>query len=188
MEIELVEGESLNIPDWGATYILRPDLLVLARSIAEHGILAPLVVQRKGANVIDGGQRLRIVLGNACINEACEGKVPVTWIDCDDTEAMILHIQINRGRGAMVAHKLSKLVKTLKRVMRMTDTQYNDLFSMKFDELELLLDGSIIKHRKVANHNYSRAWVPIEAPPGTTDSDMAIRQKVAIEKPPNPDR
>ncbi len=88
----------------------------------------------------------------------------------------------------MVAHKLSKLVKTLKRVMRMTDTEYNDLFSMKFDELELMLDGSIIKHRKVASHNYSRAWVPIEAPPGTTDSDSAIRQKVAIEKPPNPDR
>ena len=188
MEIELVEGESLNIPDWGATYILRPALLVLARSIAEHGILAPLVVQREGANVIDGGQRLRIVLGNASINEACEGKVPVTWIGCDDTEAMILHIQINRGRGAMVAHKLSKLVKTLKRVMRMTDAQYNDLFNMKFDELELMLDGSIIKHRKVPKHKYSRAWVPVEAPPGTTDSDLAMRHKVAIEKPPNPDR
>ena len=88
----------------------------------------------------------------------------------------------------MVAHKLSKLVKTLKRVMRMTDAQYNDLFNMKFDELELMLDGSIIKHRKVPKHKYSRAWVPVEAPPGTTDSDLAMRHKVAIEKPPNPDR
>ena len=188
MEIELVESESLNIPDWGATYILRPDLLVLARSIAEHGILAPLVVQREGANVIDGGQRLHLVLGNAALNEACEGKVPVVWVDCDNTEAMILHIQMNRGRGAVVAHKLSKLVNTLKRVMRMTDAQYNDLFNMKFDELELMLDGSIIKHRKVPKHKYSRAWVPVEAPPGTTDSDLAMRHKVAIEKPPNPDR
>jgi hypothetical protein len=188
MEIELVEGESLNVPDWGATHILRPDLLVLARSIAEHGVLAPLVVQREGSNVIDGAQRLRLCLDNAALNEACEGKVPVVWIDCDNAEAMILHIQINRGRGAVVAHKLSKLIKTLKRVMRMTDAQYKDLFNMKFDELELLLDGSIIKHRKVANHRYSRAWVPVEAPPGTTDSDLAIRRKVAIEKPPNPDR
>lgn len=188
MEIEHVQCESLNIPDWHATYILKPDLLVMARSMGEHGILSPLVVQREGANVIDGGQRLRLILDNAALNEACEGKVPVTWIDCDNAEAMILHIQINRGRGAMVAHKLSKLVKTLKRVMRMTDAEYNDLFSMKFDELELMLDGSIIKHRKVANHRYSRAWVPVEAPPGTTDSDLAIRRKVVIEKPPNPDR
>jgi len=188
MEVEHVQCESLNIPDWHATYILKPDLLVLARTIAEHGILSPLVVQREGANVVDGGQRLRIVLGNACINEACKGKVSVTWVDCDNTEAMILHIQLNRGRGAMVAHKLSKLVKTLKRVMRMTDAQYNDLFNMKFDELELMLDGSIIKHRKVSKHKYSRAWVPVEAPPGTTDSDLAMRHKVAIEKPPNPDR
>jgi hypothetical protein len=188
MEIEYVQCESLNIPDWHATYILKPDLLVMARSMGEHGILSPLVVQREGANVVDGGQRLRLILGNAALNEACEGKVPVVWIDCDDTEAMILHIQINRGRGAIVAHKLSKLVKTLKRVMRMTDAQYNDLFNMKFDELELMLDGSIIKHRKVPKHKYSRAWVPVEAPPGTTDSDLAMRYKVAIEKPPNPDR
>ena len=188
MEIEQVECESLNIPDWNTTYILRPDLLVLARSIADHGILAPLVVQREGANVIDGGQRLRLILDNAALNEACEGKVPVVWVDCDNTEAMILHVQINRGRGAVVAHKLSKLLKTLKRATRMTDQEYRDHFNMKFDELELLLDGSIVKHRKVSKHNYSQAWVPVEAPPGTTDSDLAMRHKVTIEQPPNPDR
>ena len=87
-----------------------------------------------------------------------------------------------------MAHKLSKLVKTLKRAMRLTDADYKDLFNMKFDELELMLDGSIVKHRTVAKHNYSRAWVPVEAPPGTTDSDLAMRHKVAIEQPPNPDR
>ncbi len=188
MEIEQVQCESLNIPDWHATYILKPDLLVLARTIAEHGILSPLVVQREGANVIDGGQRLRLIRESGPLYEECGGQVPVVWVDCDNTEAMILHIQLNRGRGAMVAHKLSKLIKTFKRVMRMTDAEYSDLFNMKFDELELMLDGSIIKHRKVANHNYSRAWVPVEAPPGTTDSDLAMRHKVAIEKPPNPDR
>ena len=74
----------------------------------------------------------------------------------------------------------------------MTSTDFNDHFAMKFDELELMLDGSIIKRRKVADHNYSRAWVPIEAPPGSTDSELARKHQVAeeivIEKPPNPDR
>ena len=108
MEIELVEGESLNIPDWGATYILRPDLLVLARSIGEHGILAPVVVQREGANVIDGGHRLRLVSAGDP-----GSTVPVVWVDCGTTESMVLHIQLNRGRGTLVAHKLSKLIKNL---------------------------------------------------------------------------
>ena len=188
MEIEHVPCESLNIPDWHATYILRPDLLVLTRSITRHGILSPLVVQREGSNVIDGGERLRLVREVGPLYEECGGQVPVVWVDCDNAEAMILHIQINRGRGRLVAHKLSKLIKTLKRAMRLTDADYKDLFNMKFDELELMLDGSIVKHRKVAKHNYSRAWVPVEAPPGTTDSDLAMRHKVAIEQPPNPDR
>jgi hypothetical protein len=54
---------------------------------------------------------------------------------------------------------------------------------MKGDELELMMDGSMIKHRKVPNHRYSRAWVPIEAPAGTVDKKSAD-----IESPPNPDR
>lgn len=104
----------------------------------------------------------------------------------------MLHIQLNRGRGALVAHKLSKLVKTLDRVMKLSPKQFNEYFAMKFDELELMLDGSIIKYRKVAEHNYSRAWVPVEAPSGSTDSELAQRRKVSeeivIEKPPNSDR
>ena len=187
MEIEQVECGSLNIPDWHATYILKPDLSVLAKSISEYGILSPLVVQREGMNVIDGGHRLRLVSAGDP-----GSTVPVTWVDCDTTGAMMLHIQLNRGRGALVAHKLSKLVKTLDRVMKLSPKQFNEQFAMKFDELELMLDGSIIKHRKVAEHNYSRAWVPVEAPPGSTDSELAQRRKVAeeivSEKPSNSDR
>ena len=187
MEIEQVECGSLNIPDWHATYVLKPDLSVLAKSISQYGILSPLVVQREGANVIDGGHRLRLVAAGDP-----GSTVPVVWVDCGTTESMVLHIQLNRGRGTLLAHKLSKLIKTLERAAEMTPAEFSDHFAMKFDELELMLDGSIIKRRKVADHNYSRAWVPVEAPPGSTDSELARKHKVAeeivIEKPPNPDR
>jgi hypothetical protein len=52
---------------------------------------------------------------------------------------------------------------------------------MRVDELELLLDGTLIKMRKIPQHTYSRAWVPIEVPAGE-------ELPVVIERPPNPDR
>lgn len=175
--------DELNIPDWNATYILRPDLLVLTSSMMDYGILSPLVVQQDGLNVIDGSQRLKAIRGNKHLSEHFADGVPVHMIDCGTTEAMALHVQLNRGRGSMVAHRLSRIVKQLKRSGAFSVEDFVGRFCMKGDELELMLDGSIIKHRKVPNHRYSMAWVPVEAPPGTVDS-----KPVAAEKPPNPDR
>jgi hypothetical protein len=53
---------------------------------------------------------------------------------------------------------------------------------MKTDELEVMLEASIIKTRKISEHTYSRAWVPIEAPAGTVDNSPLV------ERPPNSDR
>jgi hypothetical protein len=96
---------------------------------------------------------------------------------------MALHVQLNRGRGNMVAHKLSQIVKQLKRSGYFEIEDFLRHFNMKGDELELMLDGSIIKYRKVPNHRYSRAWVPIEAP-----AEAVAAKSQTIEKPPTPDR
>jgi hypothetical protein len=53
---------------------------------------------------------------------------------------------------------------------------------MKSDELQLLIDGSLLKQRKISQHTYSRAWVPVEADAKITEIQMSI------EKPPNADR
>ena len=175
--------EDLNIPDWNATYILRPDLLVLTSSMMDYGILSPLVVQESTMDVIDGSQRLKAILGNKHLAERFAEGAPAVMVDCGNAEAMALHVQLNRGSGSMLAHKLSQIVKQLKRSRAFGVEDFNTRFCMKGDELELMLDGSIIKHRKVPNHRYSMAWVPVEAPPGTVDT-----KAVAAEAPPNPDR
>ena len=183
MNVEQCSTDDLNVPTWNATYILRPDLLVLTASLMDYGILSQFVVQKDGMNVIDGSQRLRAITGNKHLSEKFADGVPIQIIDCGETEAMALHIQLNRGRGNIVAHKLSRIVKQLKRSKAFSVEDFASRFSMKADELELMLDGSIIKHRKVPNHRYSMAWVPVEAPPGTVD-----KKEVTTEKPPNPDR
>jgi len=183
MQIEMVPTEELNIPSWNATHILRPDLLVLAESMATDGALSPLIVQRSGSNIIDGSQRLKLILGNKHLLEMFP-EVPVLWKDVSDTKAMVMHVQLNRGRGSVVAKRLSAIVRTLFRSRAMNVVDFKNSFCMKGDELELLLDGTILKQRKVANHRYSRAWVPVEAPPGTIESEGSFRAEV----PPNQDR
>tara|TARA_Y100000034_G_C6892045_1_gene410584 strand:+ start:487 stop:1050 length:564 start_codon:yes stop_codon:yes gene_type:complete len=183
MQVHRFREDVFNVPDWNSTHILRPDLLVLASSLMDYGILSPLIVQADGMNVIDGSQRLKVIRGNKHLAEKFLDGIPAKLVDCGTTEAMALHIQLNRGRGALVAHRLSGLIKQLKRSGAFTTEDFNRRFCMKGDELELMLDGSIIKYRKVANHRYSRAWVPIEAPPGTVD-----KKAVVAERPPNADR
>ena len=183
MKVEMVDATSLVVPDWNATYILRPDLIVLARSIGTHGFTSPLVVQKDTNVVIDGTQRLRLVLGNKHLLEQCDGVVPVNYVDCDDVDAMVMHVQLNRGRGQMYAKRLSSIVNYLRGAIKFSDQEFMDEFNMRDEELELMLNPSIIKHRDIKNHSYSRAWVPVEAPPGTVES-----AKQAIEAPPNADR
>lgn len=183
MKIEMVSTEQLSVPSWNVTHILRPDLLVLAESIATDGILSPLVVQRSSGNIIDGSQRLSLILGNRHLYEMFK-EVPVLWQDVSDTKAMIMHVQLNRGRSSILAKSLSTIVRTLKRSRAMDVQDFQKKFCMKGDELELMMEPSIIKHRKVANHRYSRAWVPVEAPPGTVDAEGSVK----AEAPPNADR
>lgn len=183
-EIETVHGDSLKVPSWHATHILRPDLLVLADSIANYGILAPLIVQKSTGSIIDGSQRYKLISGNKHLREMYFDKMPVNFVDVSELDAMIMHIQMNRGRGTIVAKRLSTLVRALHKSKKLSDSDFAKRLSMKFLELELMLDSTVLKHRDIKNHTYSRAWVPVEAPPGTVEKEGSV----TIERPPNPDR
>lgn len=182
MQIVDVDPEELSIPSWHATYILRPDLLVLAESLGTDGILSPVVVQQSTGIIIDGSQRVRLILGNKHLRGMFP-TVPVLYKDVTDVQAMTMHIQLNRGRGSIVAKSLSSIVRKLFRSRAMTADDFIRKFNMRGDEVELMLNPSIIKQRNVKEHRYSRAWVPVEAPPGTVDSAGQ-----EIETPPNKDR
>ena len=184
MDIENVNVNELVEPKWNATHILRPDLLVLAESIGQYGLLSPLLVQKSGRLVIDGTQRLRLIIGNKHLMSLTGGVVPVIWVDVDEIDAMIMHVQANRGRGTMVAKKLSGIVRMLSMTGKFSEADFVRHFAMKPLELELMLNATILKHRDIKNHTYSRAWVPVEAPPGTIENAGSI----VIEAPPNSDR
>jgi hypothetical protein len=183
MKIDFVAISDLKVPSWNTVYILRPDLLVLADSLSSFGIMSPLVVRKEDNSIIDGSQRYKMIAGNKNLAALFPDGLPVTYVDCDELDAMILHVQMNRGRGSMVAKQLSSIVRLLKKSRKFDEKDFVKRFCMKFDELELMMNPTIIKQRKIPDHNYSRAWVPVEAPPGTVD-----KMPVVTEAPPNPDR
>jgi hypothetical protein len=184
MDIEYVDINELVEPKWNTTHLLRPDMLVLADSIGQHGVLAPLLVQKEKRLIIDGTQRVRLIRGNKHLLSALDGKTPIRWVDVDELDAMIMHVQINRGRSTMFAKKLSGIVRTLSATKKFSEADFITHFAMKPLELELMLNPTILKHRDIKNHTYSRAWVPVEAPPGTVEKGT----KIIIEAPPNEDR
>jgi len=183
MEIELVKIDDLVIPDWQATYILRPDMVTLASSIKQYGILSPLLVRRADNLIIDGTQRIRIISGNRHISKEVGPSVPVVKVDCDKIDAMLIHAQVNRGRGSLVAKNLSKIIREIIRSRKYSQNDLERALAMKSVEFDLMMESTIIKQRDIQNYNYSRAWVPIEAPVGTVDPTP-----MSIESPPGDDR
>lgn len=183
MKIDIANIDDLLEFDWTSTYILRPDLLVLADSIGTIGLLSPIIVHKETNKIIDGTQRVRLIKGNSHLAAMFTEGIPVTYIECSELDAMIIHVQVNRGRGSIVAKKLSRVVRTLGKTKKLDEAGFVSKFCMKFHELELMLDGTLIIHRDIKNHTYSRAWVPVEAPSGTVEEG-----RISIERPPNADR
>ena len=181
-EIENVKAESLRVPDWRATHILRPDLLVLSASLYDYGFIQPIHVSSRTGEIIDGSERFLLATNVKQISELVGNLIPVVKHDVDQLEAMAMHIRLNRGRGSLVAKPMSAIIKKLIRSKAFRQEDLERILCMKQNEYSLMMDGTILKSRNIKEYTYSRAWVPVEAPPGTLDSGPVI------ESPPNSDR
>jgi len=180
--IEYVQPETLTVPTWRATYVLRPEMLIIAASLSQRGFIEPLHVRRQSGEIIDGSERFLIATNAKYILQQSNGLIPVVFHDIDQADAMMLHLQMNRGHSVMTASKVSTIIRALSRSRKYDRDDFDKMLCMRADELSLMLDGDLIKVRKIQEHNYARAWVPIEAPSSKTD-DIFV-----IERPPNPDR
>lgn len=182
MNITQIEISSLKCALWRSTYILKPDLEVLARSMEQHGWLMPLVVNKNDLTVIDGNYRLQIALAKKEFQHKFGTACPVVLVEATDEEAQLLHLQLNRGRGTLMAKGVSHIVKKLLRSKRFSEKELKQSLAMRGDEFDLLIDGTLLKTKKINEHKYSQAWIPVEAPASTTEIASFI------ERPPNEDR
>lgn len=182
INIEYVDHSQLSVPAWRATYVLRPEMLIIAGSLSQHGFIQPIHVRKDSGEIIDGSERFLIATSIRDFLRKSDGLIPVIMHDVDQTDAMMMHVQLNRGHSVMTAAKVSTIIRALKRSGRYSAKDFESILCMRSEELSLMLDGDLIKTRKILEHNYARAWIPIEAPSSKSE-DIFI-----IERPPNPDR
>jgi len=171
-------AEELTPAPWRVTYTLKPDMITIAESLIANGWIQPVVARRDGT-IIDGHARVYLAKNDPRIEADA---IPVVRLEVDDANAVAIHIQLNRGRGSVQAKQLSRAIRRLL-AAGWSDDQICASLRMDFEEFDLLSDGSLIKTKKLAEHKWSPAWIPIEAPPAAS-----LASDVQIEAPPNPDR
>lgn len=182
MNITNAKIENLRPAEWRATYAFKPELRLLADSLNDYGFTAPLVVRVDGT-IVDGFSRWLVVQTDSRLKKRFS-EVPVVWVECDEAEAMIMHVRLNRARGQVIAKSLSRLLKRVARTGKWSEPDIQAAVRMSNDEFDTLMDGSLLKSRSLKEHEYSRAWVPVEAPP----AGVVLAGEIAIERPPNADR
>jgi ParB-like chromosome segregation protein Spo0J len=158
--MEYADISDLKIAPWETTcYVVSPDYKRLVSSINTYGLLSPILVQ-KNLTIIDGYHRL------TALKELSIKSAPIRVVDCDDIEAILLHIDLNRYRGIVVAKFLSNLIRHVLDSSDYDEDSLRDRMAMTKEEFEILADGTLIKMRKIKQHSYSPAWVPIESNSG----------------------
>lgn len=177
----LVDVSSLKESSWRATHVLKPDLELLRDSITDYGILSPLIVRKKTMHIIDGYHRWIVLRSNKDLIKRYDGLVEVISVDVDEIDAMVMHLRLNRGRGNIFASNMSTIIKDVCYSGKYESEELRQLLNMNIMEMDVMLDGTLLKSRKVKDHTYSKAWVPIEVPAGKPENAV-------LERPPNADR
>jgi ParB-like chromosome segregation protein Spo0J len=178
-----VHYKNVQPASWKTTYIFKPEMKLLTESVLDYGWIAPIVVRKEDSTIIDGFSRW-VISQDKRIVKRDKGIIPVTFVDCDEVDAMIMHVRLNRAKGSTIAKPLSRLLKRIIASKKYDESIIQEALRMTDEEFDLLVDGSLIKTRKLKEHKYSNAWVPVEAPP----PDAQIAGEITIERPPNADR
>jgi|TARA_B100000902_G_C27307045_1_gene916116 ParB-like chromosome segregation protein Spo0J len=159
-KMDIAKTNDLKPADWRSVcYVVTPDYKQLVACIEKYGVLSPLVILKDGT-IIDGYHRWVIA------NELGIKDLPVIVVKANKVEAMLLHIDLNRYRGVVVAKFLSRLIRRIYQSGKYSDNKLRKKLGMTQNEFEVLLEGSLVKMRKIKQHTYSPAWVPIESASG----------------------
>jgi ParB-like chromosome segregation protein Spo0J len=158
--MDLANIKDVRPPKWTSScYVVSPDYKKLEKSIKKYGILSPIVIQPDGT-IVDGFHRWKVA------NELGLPKVPVVVVQVDDIEAMLLHIDLNRYRGIVIAKYLSNMIRRILQSGRYDHESLRSKMGLTSEEFDVLAEGSLVKMRKIKQHTYSPAWVPIESATG----------------------
>jgi len=132
MKIQQIDPAKLTPADYNPRQISDHQAEALKRSLDRWGFVEPIVANKRTGHIVGGHQRLDGALALAL------PKVPVHWIDVDESSEKALNIALNKISGDWDEDLLGKLLADLER-----DGQ--DLEDLGFDpdELQAIIDAAM---------------------------------------------
>lgn len=191
--ISIVPYEAVRPASWRSNYTFRPEQRLLLQSLRDLGWIMPIVARESDGTIIDGFTRWVLAQNDKGISKRDENQCPVVWVKCDEVDAMIHHVRLNRAKGQMLAFPLSKMIALAIGSGKYSQEILQKSLGMNRDEFDMLQERDLLIQKTVKAHAYSKAWVPIEAPPVGTIIDGSVvtvtdDRAISFERPPNPDR
>jgi hypothetical protein len=130
----LVRVAELNPAAYNPRKITPEKFESLKESIRQDGFLEPLVIQKKGKNVIGGHQRIKAVK-EICVEDCiATPDLPCIVLDVDDKTAKRLNIKLNKIQGEFEARLLGELLVDLYEEMQPMPVE--DFALLGFDQQE----------------------------------------------------
>lgn len=159
--IEWRNAADLNANDYNPNVVYSPELRLLERSIILTGWVQPILITADGT-IIDGFHRAMLARDSERIRARYGGLAPCAVLDVPRHKAMVLTIRMNRAKGSHVAIRMSAMVREMVEVLGMDRQEVAAEIGATAQEIDLLLQPSVLKAKDVSNAPYSRAWVPEE--------------------------
>jgi len=161
MRVQWVDVDDLHANGWNPNHVMKPELVLLERSILEQGWIQPLIVTPT-MMIIDGFHRATLSKVSVRLREEYGGKVPAVVMDLDTPDAMMLTVRINRAKGRHAAIDMSTLVRALIDTHGCDSQEVATGIGATMDEIYLLYQDDLFKALKLDAWDYSHAWVPEE--------------------------
>lgn len=162
MSIRWLPADDLVANSYNPNRVFSPELKLLEANILAIGWVQPILVNTEGV-IIDGFHRWVLSRESPAFQARWKRMVPCAVLDIPREEAMMLTVRMNRAKGSHISVDMSALVKRLVNEHGLSKQAIAEGIGGTQDEVTLLLQDNVFKAKGVADHKYSRAWVPKES-------------------------
>lgn len=124
-ETVLIPAHDLNPSAYNPNKMTPAKFTALKQSVTEDGYVEPIVVQKKGLNIIGGHHRYKVLKEIAVEHSIPVPPIPCIVVDIDDVAARKLNIKLNHVKGDPDARLLGELLVDLYPSVKPTEDEFN---------------------------------------------------------------
>jgi len=157
-----VDARQLSANDYNPNVVLDTEMNLLKFSLLKSGWIQPILATKSNGKtqIIDGFHRYWLSTNDKDVIKQFNYMVPVVLMELSEPERMLLTIRINRAKGNHVAFKMHELITKVHHKFNFPVAKIAKEIGADKGEIELLLQEGVFSKLDIANHKYSKAWIP----------------------------